>query len=166
MLFVLKFLSNVIPSCRLVSCHVMSVVPSSFICDVMSRLDAAVASCLGTGPIMSFLWCPISCITSSRFFLCYGVPCHLFSCYVSSLYSCHVVSCYLFSCRVMSCHVTSCRVRSSHVVSFLFLRRWRRVGSCVLSLTCVVHSGSGLRLVCFNFMFFPFFRCDARGGFH
>ena len=102
-------------SCHVLRCHVMSC--PVMLCDVMSCVDTAVVSCLGTGSLMSFLWCHVSCFTSCRLSLCYGMFCHLIPCYASSLYSCHFIFCYLFSCHIISCHVTTCRVRSSDVVS-------------------------------------------------
>ena len=77
----------------------------------VSHGSQAVGSCLGTGPLMSFRWCHISCMTSCRLFLWYGMSCRLISCYASFVLN-------LFSCHIMlSCHVSTCQARSPYVVS-------------------------------------------------
>ena len=50
---------------------------------------------------MSFLWCLISCVTSCRLFLFYGISCHPISCYAPA----HVASCNDLQRLVFSCSI-------------------------------------------------------------
>ena len=79
------FLCHVLP-CHVLSCYVMS-------CHVLH----------GTGPLMSFFWCHVSCIRSRRLFL---IP--LWPVLSSILYAASLVPVML--CLVISSPVTSCRV--------------------------------------------------------
>ena len=61
---------------------------------------------------------------------CQAMPCHLFSCYVVS--PCHFTSCRLFLYYGMSCHLIWCCALPLHSCH----PNLRRVGRCVLLLTC------------------------------
>lgn len=104
-----------VPSCHVMLCHVEARRVAS--CCVMSSLlvSCSVASCLGTGPLTSCLWCDISCIPFCRLFLRCGMSCRLISCHASPLYYSHVMFCCLFLCHVTSRHVTMCCIWSSEV---------------------------------------------------
>ena len=62
-----RLASRYVTSCllpwHLFSCRVL--VMSSLVLPSHS-FDTPVVSCLGTGPVMSFHWCHLSCITSCR----------------------------------------------------------------------------------------------------
>ena len=110
-LYVMSFsLSSQVVSSRVVFCR------------VMSCLDAAVASCLGTGPLMS---CPF-----------FGVAFHVHALSLL-LVLCHVLFSLLVTCHVVSCNDFPCLGPLRFFL--ILLLRWRRIGSCGLSLTA--HSG-------------------------
>ena len=98
-------ISCLVASSRVTSCHAMLCHHFSchalrcqiMLCYVMSCLDAAVASCLGTGPLMcGVIFHASRLVTSSCVVACLV----LYACALS-FYSCHVMPCRLFSSHVM-----------------------------------------------------------------